>query len=109
LHLNKNTLSLTVHCTGASAQAKASKFGGCEGVIEVFGGALNATPLRLATLGAGGFFLFKNSTTTTSIRLLKGRLSQVKSQPNPYLLVYSIASDRVDQLGAAQLVKMRIP
>lgn len=108
LHLRNNTLSLTVSCTGASARAKASAFGGCEGVLQVFGGTLNASPLRLVTLGAGGYFLFRNSTTGASVRLLKGRLANLRRQPNPYLLVYSIASDRVDQLGAAQLVKLPI-
>jgi hypothetical protein len=108
LRLNNNKLSLTVICTGASAQAKASKFGGCEGVIEVFGGTLGASPLRLVSLGAGGYFLFRNSTTNVSIRLLKGRLAQLKSQPNASLVAYSIASDRVDQLGASQLVNLRI-
>jgi hypothetical protein len=108
LRLSNTRLSLIVNCTGASAQAKASNFGGCEGVIQVFGGTLNASPARLVALGGGGYFLFRNSTTSVSIRLLKGRLAQLKSQPNQYVLVYSIASDRVDQLGAAQLVNMRI-
>jgi hypothetical protein len=107
-HLHNNTLSLTVSCTGASEKAKASKFGGCEGVIQVFGGSLNASPLRLVTLGAGGYFLFRNSTTGASVRLLKGRLANLRKQPNPYLVVYSIASDRVDQLGASQLVRVPI-
>jgi hypothetical protein len=108
-HLTKNTLSLTVNCTGSSAQAKASKFGGCEGIVEVFGGNLNSSLPRLVTVGAGSYFLFRNSSTNVSVRLLKSRLAQVQRQPNPYLLVYSIGSDRVDQLAAAQLVNMRIP
>jgi hypothetical protein len=77
-------------------------------VIQVFGGSLTASPLRLVTLGAGGYFLFRNSTTGASVRLLKGRLANLRKQPNPYLVVYSIASDRVDQLGASQLVRVPI-
>jgi hypothetical protein len=106
--LNKSTLSTTVRCNGTSAKAMASNSGACDGVIAVFGGMSGASPTRLVSLGGGGFFLFRNTSTGASIRLLKGRLATLRRQPNPYLVVYAIASDRVDQLSAAQLLNIPI-
>jgi hypothetical protein len=107
LKRNENRLTLTVHCTGASAQAKASVYGGCEGIIGVFGGTLSAAVPRVEPIGGQVFVLKANTTLNLSIRLLKGRLTHIAHEAQPYLVVYSIASDRVDKLGAAQLVRLR--
>ncbi len=107
LKRQQNRLNLTVDCTGASAKAKASVYGGCEGLIDVFGGTLSATPPRTLLVGGTAYFLKANTTFRASIKLLKGRLAQVAKEAKPYLAVYSIASDRVDLLAAAQLVKLR--
>jgi hypothetical protein len=106
LKRNQNRLLLTVECSGASSLAKASVFGGCEGLINVYGGTLNASPVRLVTLGGTSYRLKAKTTVHASVPLLKRRLAQVAHEPKPYLIVYSIASDRVDKLGAAQLVEL---